>query len=68
LRMLLDGDDEALALYHAGRRDHPRVEGYFERAGVPLPASRASPPVPELGRGAEDGRLSESGQQRGANR
>ena len=31
LQMLLDGDREALGLYHAGNRRHPSVVAYFER-------------------------------------
>jgi hypothetical protein len=31
LQMKLEGDDEALALYHTGNRENPRVIAYFER-------------------------------------
>jgi hypothetical protein len=34
LRMLLDGEMEALAQYHTGERTDPRVIAYFERAGL----------------------------------
>jgi hypothetical protein len=34
LQMLLDGEMETLAEYHAGKRTDPRVVAYFERAGL----------------------------------
>jgi hypothetical protein len=34
LRMLLDGDMEALAAYSTGDRASPRVAAYFERLGL----------------------------------
>jgi hypothetical protein len=34
LQMLLDGDEKALREYHAGKRSHPIVAPYFERAGL----------------------------------
>jgi Helix-turn-helix domain len=44
LRMLLDGDMDALAAYSAGDRTSPSVAAYFERLGlggpIPLPEER----------------------------
>ncbi len=34
LQMKLEGDDEALALYHTGDRENPRVIAYFERLEI----------------------------------
>jgi hypothetical protein len=34
LAMFLDGDLKALAAYHAGDRDDPRVVSFFEREGL----------------------------------
>jgi hypothetical protein len=34
LQMKLEGDDEALALYRAGNREHSRVVAYFERLEI----------------------------------
>ena len=34
LAMLLDGDADALAVYHAGDRHGPLVASYFERLGL----------------------------------
>jgi hypothetical protein len=39
LLMYLEGNFEALALYHSGDRSSPEVIAYFERCGVPLPRS-----------------------------
>lgn len=36
LLMYLEGDREALALYHEGNRTDPRVGAYFERCEIPL--------------------------------
>ena len=36
LRMLLDGDRIALAAYHSGDCEDPRVLSYFQRCGVPI--------------------------------
>ncbi len=40
LQMHLEGNREALALYHAGNRNSPIVTAYFERCGVPLRRQR----------------------------
>ncbi len=37
LEMHLDGDEEALALYHAGELQHERVRAYYARLNVPVP-------------------------------
>ena len=38
LDMLLNGDKEGLAAYHAGDRTSPRVRSYYERRSIPLPS------------------------------
>ncbi len=37
LEMHLDGDEDALALYHAGELQHERVRAYYARLNVPVP-------------------------------
>jgi hypothetical protein len=37
LLMHLEGNHEALTLYHAGDRSSPIITAYFERCDVPLP-------------------------------
>jgi hypothetical protein len=48
LLMHLDGNREALSLYHAGDRHSPIVTEYFQRCGVPLPSRRAQESEREL--------------------
>jgi hypothetical protein len=41
LMMHLEGDREALKLYHQGDRSSSRVGAYFERCGIPLSVFQA---------------------------
>ncbi|MET3997996.1 hypothetical protein ABID65_009684, partial [Bradyrhizobium sp. S3.9.2] len=43
LAMFLDGDEAALAAYHAGDHSNLRVVRYVDRFGVPLPKPSKCP-------------------------